>query len=678
MSQGPTDENLKKARERVMQLAREIEGLSREPIPPNEFFPQFLDRVVAAVGAQAGAVWLLHEQSIALAAEVRLAEVGLNEPGVRQINDQVLGNVLSTGEACTLSHDDGTDTKLPTHHMLVLCAVHKEKKCVGVVQLFQRPDAPEEARAGYLQFLEQMSGYASRYIEGKTRKNQETEEAPKGFWQDLEPFTLRLTQTLNSEEVAEIAASDGRLLLECDRLSIVTKKGAKVEVKSVSGQTSVNPRANLIRSMAELGKQVIAMGEPLMYSGRIDDLAPQIEKPLANFIQESTSRMVYMVPYFENLRVVKADKEVETGRKSNTRRQAIGCLVVEQVAESEPGPALVQRAELLADHIGASMHNARSHERIFGISVWRRIGRTLEWFHGRRLAIAAAIAAAIVLVSLALVFVPADFKIEAEGKLMPRKQIAIFSPEKGNVDQLLIKGGEEVEEGQTLLTFTSNDLDDMVRDAEAEYNVSLAEIERLTALIESYNAERKYDEAERYEGEKETARIRAEGAQKRLANAQKRASRLKVTADFGGLIPSINLRQTLGQNRPVEAGQHLFDLMDHKGAWHLEVQLPDKRMGHLMRAQAEAGEDGVEGEYSLASAPEDQYPCKLYLVSSRTSVHGESGTIVQLYIEPTGDIPEEHKRIGAEVRVKLNCGTKSLGYKWFGDVVEFYHKYTWW
>ena len=70
MSQVPTEENLKRARERVMQLAREIEGLSREPIPPNEFFPEFLDRVVAAVGAHAGAVWLLHEQSIALAAEV--------------------------------------------------------------------------------------------------------------------------------------------------------------------------------------------------------------------------------------------------------------------------------------------------------------------------------------------------------------------------------------------------------------------------------------------------------------------------------------------------------------------------------------------------------------------------------------------------------------------------------
>ena len=167
MTSAPTEENLKKARERVMQLAREIETLSREPLPPNEFFPQFLDRVVAAVGAQAGAVWLLNNQSIALAAGVRVENVGLDNPQIRGANDRILAEVLQTGEACTRTQGDGGEAQLPTPHMLVLCALHKDKKCVGVVELFQRPDAPEEARAGYLQFLEQMSGYASRFIEGK-------------------------------------------------------------------------------------------------------------------------------------------------------------------------------------------------------------------------------------------------------------------------------------------------------------------------------------------------------------------------------------------------------------------------------------------------------------------------------------------------------------------------------
>ena len=669
--QVPTEDKLKEARERVMKLAREVEGLSREPLPPNEFFPQFLDRVVAAVGAQAGAVWMVHNQSIALAAGVRLEAVGLDNPQIRGANDRILGEVLSTGEACTRVQGDGGEAQVPTNHMLVLCALHKEKQCVGVVELFQRPDAPEEARAGYLQFLEQMSGYASRFIEGKGRKSAEADEAPKGFWQDLEPFTLRLQQTLNSEEVSEVAASDGRLLLEVDRLSVVIKKGAKVDVKAVSGQTSVNPRANLIRTMAALAEQVIAMGEPLMYSGRIENLAPQIEKPLANFVQESTSRMVYLVPMFENLRVVRPDKEVESGQKSHARRRAIGCLVVEQVSESEPAPSLIQRSELLGDHIGAALHNARSHERIFGIGVWRRIGRTVEWFHGRRLAIAGAIIGAIVLAALCLVLIPWEYRVEAEGKLMPVTQQAVFAHEKGNVVELNVDGGKHVQEGETLLVIESEDLADRLQSFKGEVKVLTAKLAGIKANLQGYL---KPEEKARFEAEQNTVETQLAKASEDVARQIERKQKLSIQAPITGLVPSINLRQKLA-NAPVDVGQQLFTVMDDKGDWHMEVKLPDKRMGHLLRALDES-EDGLDGEYTLATNPEKRYPCKLKRYATRTSVDGENGTVVELHVIPE-ELTDDMKRIGAEVVVKINCGNKSLGYSLFGDVVEAWHKYTW-
>ena len=52
---------VEKVRERVLQLAREIEALSRSETPPEEFFPQFLDRLVRSLGADAGVVWLLKD-----------------------------------------------------------------------------------------------------------------------------------------------------------------------------------------------------------------------------------------------------------------------------------------------------------------------------------------------------------------------------------------------------------------------------------------------------------------------------------------------------------------------------------------------------------------------------------------------------------------------------------------
>lgn len=678
--QRPSDESLENARKRVLQLAREVESLSRESIGPNEFFPEFLGRVVSAIGAQAGAVWLLQGNQIALAAEVRLEGVGLNAPQARQLNDRVLAEVLQTGEACTVASGDGGELQPPTNHMLVLSALHKDKKCVGVVELFQRNDAPEQARAGYLQFLEQMCGYASRYLEGKG-KRQDSADAPAGFWSDLEPFTLRLQQTLDSAEVAEIAASDGRLLLDCDRLSVAIKRGNKVSVKAVSGQTSVNPRANLIRAMTALSEQVIAMREPLMYTGRIENLAPQIEKPLANFIQESTSRMVYLVPLMQNIRVVKTEKEVESGRSSGKPRRAIGCLIVEQVAESEPPPALVQRTELVADHVGAALDNARSHEHIFGLKVWRRIGRGLEWFHGRRLATALAILGVLLLAIGALILVPWEYRVEAQGKLMPVVQRTVFAPETGTIDaeNLFVNGGEEdIVAGQELMKLRSEDLDLEMSKARSDINNQKKRWTNLQSQIE--DAERNGEEpatitklrGDQLEVDSDIAYHR-----ERLKVLERRRQSLVVTAPINGLIPDFQLRQMLA-DRPVQRGEKLLEIMDKSQGWHLEVQLEEKRMGHLLRAieidKKNGGDGQLDGEYVLQTNPEKRYKCKLRVLATRTSVHPELGTVVELFVDPE-ELPD--KRIGANVRVKLNCGQRSLGYCLFGDVVEFVQKYLW-
>ena len=149
-----SDENLKRVREKVMHLAREIEQMSGEDIPPDIFFQEFLNRVVTAIGARGGAVWMLQDGGrLDLAAETDLDQTGLKQiPGAMQVNEKLLIDVLQTGEAKTLIHGQGVD--LPTEHVMVLSAVHKEKDCVGVVQLFQRADVPEKARSGYMQFLE--------------------------------------------------------------------------------------------------------------------------------------------------------------------------------------------------------------------------------------------------------------------------------------------------------------------------------------------------------------------------------------------------------------------------------------------------------------------------------------------------------------------------------------------
>ena len=49
---------LNRARERVLALARQIEDLSHPETPEETYFPEFIKRLLSAVGAPAGVIWM--------------------------------------------------------------------------------------------------------------------------------------------------------------------------------------------------------------------------------------------------------------------------------------------------------------------------------------------------------------------------------------------------------------------------------------------------------------------------------------------------------------------------------------------------------------------------------------------------------------------------------------------
>ncbi len=128
-------------------------------------------------------------------------------------------------------------------------------------------------------------------------------------------------------------------------------------------------------------------------------------------------------------------------------RRVIGCLVAEQINDSRLPPALKEKLDVTADHVAASLQRAITFERIFLRRTLLAIGRTGEWFHGRKLAKTLAVLAGVAAVSLALFFFPWPYKVVADGRLMPVVQRDVFAPWDGEVTQLYVRGGEAVQKG---------------------------------------------------------------------------------------------------------------------------------------------------------------------------------------------------------------------------------------
>ena len=666
--------NVADAREHVAQLAREIEALVDAGGPPEAFFPEFLTRLVFALGAEAGAVWLRDGANrVNLACDVNLAGIGFFEyPDARRINDKLLGETLTSGQA-GVHAPDCRGSEAPTRHVLLIGAVQKGKECVGVVEVFQRPDSPLENRPGYLQFIEHMCGHASRFLQNAEAAK--TQLSPLDFWKQFERFLLDLQRTLDVGEVAGTAANDGRQLLQIDRASVAVRHGAATVMKSVSGAAEVNRRSNQVRLLEKLADRVIATSEPLLYTGQMEQLAPQIEEPLADYIHESGSRMVHVLPLFETEPPVVPGKKDENQSKKAVRRQAFGVYIIEQLSESRPRPGYMERAALVADHAAGALHNALIHENLFLLPVWRFLGRILEKLRGRTLYKVLAVVGVLLVTGIAMAIVPWDYRVEAKGRLMPSVQREVFAPWDGEVVEIFANSGDLVEKDQPLLRLRNQDLQAKRLAARNDLNEKQQLHFALQAQLDEAARKAARDEEIQLQGKLVQTGIEIEGAKEQVRLLEEQSMRLLVRSPIKGVVATFQLDQLL-KNRPVQRGEVLLDVMNDKGAWRLELDVPEQRMGHVLRRQRAVGDALLPIEFLLATSTEMTFHGQLAESATKTDI-GEEGSVVEIYATIAQDeFPKlkDNLRIGAEVRAKIDCGKRALGYVLFGDVVEFVQK----
>lgn len=717
-------DSVKQVREKIIQLAKEIEEHSRSNMPPDAFFSEFLRRVVGAVGARAGAVWLRNGSAkLNLFTDVNLKQTGFFEKAdAPALNQKLLDEVMSNGQACTHSPNDGSGVQVPTNDLIVLASLQQQKQCVGVVEIFQRVDTPAQARPGFLQFVEQMCGYACRYLD-RQASPKPAPEAKAKLTDQFENFLLQLHRSLDVAEVAATAANDGRLLLGCDRLSVAVQYGKKTVIKAISGQDSVHQRANLVKRMGAMANKVILMREPLTYTGKLDHLPPQITTPLADYIQESGSRMVIVWPLFESDAVIKA--EDKGPKRIDRQKKPIGGLIIEQISESQPRPGLQEKVESLSDHISEALHNGLLHNRLFLLPLWKTLGEMFRFLEGRgklkALAATVAVAAAIA----ALCLVPWDYRVEGQGRLMPVQQKDVFATWDGEVVEITVKGGDKVEAGDVLLRLHNLELQRERLAAQNTLNEKNATLHSLQGEFEEAKKQGSKVDELRLAGKIAATEEEIKGAKLQLKIVQLRVQNLTIIAPRGGTIATFEVERQL-LNRPVRRGELLLEIKDETGPWWLQLEVPEHRMGHLLKAvQAKqdqlveelttskpaegrelrglldrhrsskpsqpltteehqrlqelflAANKLIDVEFQLATNVETLFQGTLREIETRSNPSaGKDKAIVHVHadIDKT-KLP--NVRIGAEVRAKINCGQRSLGYVLFGDVVEFIQKYFW-
>ena len=667
-------------------LVNEIAQLSKSGATAEEFYPELLSRIITALAAAGGAIWLLDEDrqlnlQYQINAEPSILEED-NEDATR--HTRLIQRVANTGQSLLVppysGTTDGESEGNPTGYLLCLGALQHDGHNDGLIEIFQRPGTAPDTQRGYLRFLQQMCELAAEWLRSQKLRTLGDRQT---LWQQADSFARATHESLDLKETAYIVANEGRRLIGCDRVSVAIKKGRKCKVQAISGQDTIENRSNIVTALNNLSTRVVAAGEPLWHDGATEDLPPQIEEALEDYVDESYGRNIAVLPLREPERRLGLDNESgaagEIDRDNAHRGEVIGALIVEQIESDIPEDVFRARCDLVYEHGTRAIANSRAHSNLFLMPLWRALGRASWVLRARTLPKTIGVVGLLLAVVLGLTFIKKDFNLEAEGTLVPQEKREIFAPMDGEVIAVNFDHDDPVQQNDVLIELRNRDIEIQITDIEGQIQTNLAEQAKVQGQL-SRRQLLKPSELRSLQAEKNELQTKDSVLQRKLKLQQDRKAELQIRSPIKGTVVSWDVEKNLRQ-RPIMTGQVLMEVADLEQNLVLEVELPEKREGHLdeyISQQRLTDRDQLSVTYILATDPDEPMDAKLLIdsISKRADANEEHGAVIRMRADPDqATLRNLQPRPGAKVIAKIYCGRRSSGFVFFHEIYEWCHKF---
>ncbi|MEK6239361.1 MAG: GAF domain-containing protein, partial [Planctomycetales bacterium] len=484
---------------------------------------------------------------------------------------RLVDRVLDTGKAAVLAPrsrlDEATGAGNPTELLLLTVPLQSGGEKLAAVEVYQRPDCSPSAHAGYLRFLQRTCKSAAEFFQ---RRRLESLRRLHQEGMEIDRFARAVHGEDARGRAAHVIVNEGRQVLGADRVSVATVRRGKMRVEAVSGQSSFDRRANLVRRMESLAQSVAETGEPLFFPNNQADESTGTPAGLREYAKESKSAAIACVPLLDQ------------------ENDPVGVLICDWFERETVDVPARRRLNRISGHAALAVANARTGA--WGLSWWssfdgdpaRRVLKT---------AIKLFLMSA-VLLGLTCLFTqtPAEFTLHARGRLQPQERRDVFAQVDGEVLDVFVKHGETVEPGRLLIELRNEQLEQRRQEI-------LGKRRELETAIEGMQAERLAGGRMSAE-DRNRLSSRLETQQRSLASLleedrllKQRLGRMKIVSPAKGRITTWEVDRLLGSSRPVQRGQRLMSVENLDGDWSLEIDLDEDRLGRLAAAQEQLGSD---------------------------------------------------------------------------------------
>jgi hypothetical protein len=620
----------------------DLERLASESISSDEFYAQLLEASKLAIGAECADFWntTLSRPQLTF----------LYPPGKPLPTNSLLADAVDE------THKAGAPRVVtwPGSRETTLCC--PVRGAVGVVGVVTH-ELPPGITASADRLLELAAAVAEIANEYELRREVAAAGENARRHARLETFLLRVYSAWTVGEVARELAEEGRRLVNCDRLSVLIRSGRSWRVAAVSGVDSPSRRSEAVRRMERLVRVAAAAGETLIVGDATIEHSPQVQQAVDDYLDGTPARQLVVAPCWP------------PNASANDAPKCAVTVVMEQFDGTLPADRLAS-LQTLTNHAAMAVGRAQAVERL-PFSGWllrgrlkRSVGRAALW-----LAIIATVTGA----AAALAFVPATLEIAAEGRFVPLTRTRVFAPMDAVVKQVLVSHGSKVSAGQPLVDLRSPELELKTEQVSGELattrkEITALETARLRATLPNEETE---TDVSTIAAKLAALRELAGSLERRLELLHREAARLIVVSPIDGEVLSWKPQDYL-HDRPVERGERLLEIAATGGEWEIELDVPDRRAGHVLAA-AESDEP-LHVSYVVKSDPATRHSGSVAKLAESTQPDADGNPVVRVDVKPA-DAARAAPRSGMMVAAKIECGERSLGYVWFHEAWEAFQRF---
>lgn len=565
-------------------------------------------------------------------------------------------------------------------------AIQLDGHRIGALEFLQDSELTAEALAGNQQLLALIADQTEVFL----RRHQVLELTRSNHqWRLYESLTQSAHGSLDLERTAYQIACDGRVFVGCDRVSVVVPQGDDWQVTAISGIDTIDSRSALVVALQSLSGAVAKSGHWLRYRGSTEALPPQLEMPLCEFLDQSHSRnvdVIPLLPWTDNEDTAAGNAAggglgaAQQSNESDLPQRCVGLLVLEdldatdaQSLGSSDGGAQPQKGLEAANtetrvlQLSAVASSAIRNALQFQAIPLRRFSKKYASQLGdnrRRprwkwlLAVAALIAVC--------GMIPITHNVRSVGSAQPTQISHVFAPSNADVFKVLIdQDTQDVSSDQKLIELRSPPLEQELQrllgeDRAAEKQLLAVSSERVQRL-----QQRPTDRNPgRLAAEEQELLERRSSLQAQIELVNQQINELTLTSPIAGRVLTWDPDQLLA-DRPVSRGQRLLSVANLAEAWEIELLIPDYQIGHLLAAQA-GSEAALPAQFTLSPGDGTVIQTTVSRIGLRSEVvDGQAVTKVTLKVPSATN---KRLRPGITVEAKVNCGRKSLWYVWTHDI----------